>query len=275
MINQMKNKKIFCIIILGFIVVSGQICVVQSASPSEQDRALAFIENVLPIDSTQWNIELKFDGNKTDVDARTNLIMQNHNVTTKDGDKILSYGLASMVGTADYLSITFIIRENNFFQGIMDIDHAPSYNTYGRPLEMANITNYLVNYHSWSGLDSTKMIETLSNVDLAQNSSISSGNLTMTINRMGDSTKIRWVFPDSRKFEVSFQNYFLASFYDERQIPFANPTAKSLPTINTGQEPPKTAPFPTTLVVASIVIIAILGVGVLVSFKKRHGDKSP
>lgn len=248
----------------GLLMMSGQIWVVHSTSSSTQDRALAFIEDVLPIDSAQWNIELKVDGNTTDIDARTDLILQNHNIITKDGDRILRYGLASMVGTADYLSIIFIIRENNFFQGIMDIDHAPTYNTYGRPLEMVNITNYLANYQSWSGLDSTKMIETLSNVDLTRNTSISSGNLTMTINRMDDSTKIRWVFPDSHKFEVTFQNYFQTSFYYERQIPSIvptpTPTTTQFPTINTGAEPPQIEPFPTltVLVVASIVIAIVM-----------------
>jgi hypothetical protein len=272
----MKNKKISIIVMLGLLMMSGQIWVVHSTS-STQDRALAFIEDVLPIDSTQWNIELKVDGNKTDIDARTDLILQKYNITTKDGDKILRYGLASMVGTADYLNIIFIIRENNFFQGIMDIDHAPTFNTYGRPLEMVNITNYLTNYQSWSGLDSTKMIETLSNVDLTRNTSISSGNLTLTINRMDDSTKIRWVFPDLRKFEVSFQNYFLTSFYDERQIPSIVPTqtpnTTQLPTINTCPEPPQTEPLQTILVIGSVIVVVAVSIGLLVYLKKRQGNK--
>ena len=263
---------------LGLLIISGQFCLVQSASSSTQDSALAFIENVLPIDSTQWNIELKVDGNTTDINARTDRILQNHNITTKDGDKILRYDLASMVGTADYLSIIFILRENNFFQGIMDIDHAPTYNTYGRPLEMANITNYLANYQSWSGLDSTKMIETLSNVDLAQNSSISSSNLTMSMNRMDDYTKIRWVFPDSRKFEVSFQNYFPTSFYDERQIhsitPTPTPTTTQLPTINSGAEPSKADPYSTTIFAAvTLVVVLVVAAGLWV-YHKKHKIKT-
>jgi hypothetical protein len=251
----MKNKKISIIVMLGLLMMSGQIWVMHAASSSAQDSALAFIEDVLPIDSTQWNIELKVDGNTTDIDTRTDLIMQNNNVTTKDGDKILRYGLASMVGTADYLNIIFIIRENNFFQGIMDIDNAPTFNTYGRPLETANITNYLANYQSWSGLDSTKMIETLSNVDLTRNTSISSSNLTLTINRMDDTTKIRWVFPDSRKFEVTFQNYFLTSFYDERQIP---------------SEPPNPEPLSTMLVTAVTLVVVLAVVAGLLVYHKKH-----
>src|SRR5665647_1216020 len=110
----MKSKKISVIVMLGLLIISGQFCLVQSASSSTQDSALAFIENVLPIDSTQWNIELKVDGNTTDINARTDRILQNHNITTKDGDKILRYDLASMVGTADYpVSYTHLTLPTN------------------------------------------------------------------------------------------------------------------------------------------------------------------
>lgn len=177
-------------IILGLIVASGQICVVQSASPSEQNRALAFIENVLPIDSAQWHIELKVDGNATDTQVRQRLDI--NNIYVSNNDNVLIYFLGSMVGTADSLEVILVIRENNFYQGVVNIDDAPSYNSFGRQLEVANITNFLANYQSWSGSDSTKMIETLSNVDIAQNTSISSGNLTMSINRTNASTAISW-----------------------------------------------------------------------------------
>ena len=192
MTNYMKNKKIFFIIILGLIVATGQICVVHSASPSEQNRALAFIENVLPIDSTQWHIELKVDGNATDTQVRQRLDI--NNIYVSNSDNVLIYFLGSMVGTADSLEVILVIRENNFYQGVVNIDDAPSYNSFGHQLEVANITNFLATYQSWSGSDSTKMMETFSNVDITQNTSISSGNLTMSINRTDASTAISWVF---------------------------------------------------------------------------------
>ena len=52
---------------------------------------------------------------------------------------------------------------------------------------------FLANYQNWSGLDSTKLIATLSNVNIAQNTSITSDNLTMSINHTNASTAIRWV----------------------------------------------------------------------------------
>ncbi len=245
MANHMKNKNIFFIIILGLIVASGQIYPVHSASPSEQDRALAFIENVLPIDSTQWRIELKVDGNETNTEVRQRLDI--NNVSVSNSDNVLIYFLGSMVGTADSLEVIMVIRENNFYQGVVNIDDAPSYNSFGHQLEVANITNFLANYQNWSRLDSTKMIETLLNVDIAQNTSISSGNLTMSINHTNASTAISWVSQDSRTFSVSFQNNFPISFYDERQIPSTMPTA----TPSVPEFPSWTIPLLLTIMVAS------------------------
>jgi hypothetical protein len=242
---------------------------VSSASPSEQNRALAFIENVLPIDSSQWHIELKVDGNATDSQVRQRLDI--NNISVSNGDNVLIYFLGSMVGTADSLEVILVIRENSFYQGVVNIDDAPSYSSFGRQLEVANITNFLANYQSWSGSDSTKMIEMLSNVDLAQNTSISSGNLNMSINRTDASTAISWVFQDSRTFSVSFQNNFPISFYDERQINSIIPTPTPLPTINTGEEPPKTEPFPTTIVAAvTLIVVLAVAAGLLVYLKKRR-----
>ena len=272
MAHRMKNKKIFFIIILGLIVASGQICVVHSASSSEQNSALVFIENVLPIDSTQWHIELKVDGNATDTQVRQRLDI--NNIYVSNSDNVLIYFLGSMVGTADSLEVILVIRENNFYQGVVNIDDAPSYNSFGHQLEVANITNFLANYQGWSGSDSTKMIETLSNVDIAQNASISSGNLTMSINRTDASTAIHWVFQDSRIFDVSFQNNFPVSFYDERQIhsiiPTPTPTTTQHPTNNTGAELPQTEPSPTTIIVAVAFVIALaVAIGLLV-YEKKH-----
>ena len=53
-------------------------------------------------------------------------------------------------------------------------------------------------------------------------------------------------------------------------FPLATPTATMHPTINTGPEPPKTEPFPTTLAVASIAVVAIVGLGLRVYLKKRQ-----
>ena len=50
------------------------------------------------------------------------------------------------------------------------------------------------------------------------------------------------------------------------------PTPTQLPTINTGPEPPQTEPFLTTLVIASVASVAVIGAGLLVCSKKRKRE---
>ena len=269
MTNQIKNKKIFFTIILGLIVASGQICVGHSASPSGQNGALAFIENVLPTDISKFNIELKVDGNASDISRE----LGTHGDLTKN-DRVLIYFLGSMVGTADSLDVIFVIRDNIFFQGVVDIDHAPSYGEFGEATKVDDVKDFLLNYQNWSGLDSTKMVEMLSNIDLAQDVNISSGDLTMTIQNTDVSNnlmEIRWANASSGvnvEFDVSFKKEFPVSFYDERQILSSTPT--SMPTINTGPEPPQTEPFPTTFAVVTILLVAVLVAVLLIYFMKRR-----
>ena len=46
-------------IILGTVIVSSEMPSVPSTGSTEQSKALAFIENVLPIDSSQYNITFR------------------------------------------------------------------------------------------------------------------------------------------------------------------------------------------------------------------------
>ena len=264
----MKIKGPLLTFFLCLLTISVQICSVHSAT-SDQDRAMDFIENVLPINPAQWHTELKVVGNASDINR-----LAAYNIVVDDDDKALIYFLGSMVGTADGIDVIFIVRENHYFsQGIIDISNAPSYSSSSRPLEVANVTNFLDKYQSWSGLDSAKMIETLSDANLSQNSSVSLSDITMNISRIDKSTKLSWSFIDLRKFEVSFQNYFPTGFYDERQLTLMStptPTITKHPTINNGAEPPLFESLQTTLALASISSIAIISIGLLVYYKKRH-----
>jgi hypothetical protein len=266
-VKRLKIKGAVLGFFLCLLAVYVQISVAHSAT-SDQDIAFDFIENVLPINPTQWRIELKAVGNAADINH-----LAANNIVVEDDDKALIYFLGSMVGTADFIDVFFIVRENHFIQGTIDIGNAPSYSASSRILKVANVTDFLAKYQSWSGLDSAKMIKTLSDVDLSQNSSISLSDITMNISRIDQSTKISWSLTDLRKFEVSFQKYFPTGFYDERQVTLMStptPTITQHPTINTGAEPPLIESLKTTLALASISSIAILSIALLVYYKKRH-----
>ena len=257
-------------LMLVLIFLSAMFLVVVSASTTTQDRALAFIENILPIDSNKWHIELKVDSVASllrdvplllllsDIQAREHLDM--NNIYAAENDRVLIYFLGSMVGTADSIEVIFIIRDSTFLQGAMNIDNSPTYRqTYRQiitPINHDNVTNFLAKYQNWSGLDSTKMIEMLSDISLAENNSISSNDISMTIHTSAsnDITELSWAFvngSDNRKFTITFQKDFPIAFRDERQIsPFNSPiTPTSSPTSND---------IGTVILAAVVIIVAIV-----------------
>jgi hypothetical protein len=226
-----------------------------------REKAQAFIEDVLPIECINWLIELKVDGNATE--AREQL--EANNLSASGSDRVLVYFLGSMVGTADSIELIFVVRDNILVKGVMNIDNSPTYRqTYRQsvtPLSADNVTDFLVNYQDWSGLDSAEMAVMLSNVDIRQNTSRTSGNLTMTIQYTDDSydtTELLWMYPfcsNDVRFGVTFQKDFPVSFIDERQFPLSAATPTSTPTSNV----PESVPNSTfTLAIAAATLAAVL-----------------
>ena len=53
-------------------------------------------------------------------------------------------------------------------------------------------------------------------------------------------------------------------------FPSATPSTTMPPTTNTGAEPPQTELFPTTLVIGSVIVVAVVGLSLMVYLKKRR-----
>ena len=267
----MKNKKISIIVILGLLMMSGQIWVVQADSSTAQDRALAFIENVLPLHIDKFGIELKIDGYAADIPKEINT----HNISFDSEDKVLIYYLGSRVGTMDSLNVILAVRNNTIYQCAVDLHTGPD---VGQSSLKDAVTIFLTRYQNYSGLDSTAMVDMVSDIDLAQDISVTSGNLTMTIQHTGaagDTTEFRWIYPDGSgyvAFDVSFQNNFPVSLRHEHPISIdeipSNPTSIPIPTI-TNSPSSSTGYSDWGLTVAVItVIIVILAVAVVMIKKK-------
>ncbi|MFA7398789.1 MAG: hypothetical protein WC046_09940 [Candidatus Bathyarchaeia archaeon] len=222
----MKNKKFSIIVMLGLLMISGQIWVVQADSSTVQDRALAYIENVLPLHIDKFGIKLMIDGYATDIPEELNT----HNISFNNDDKILIYFLGSRVGTMDTLNVIFAVRNNTIYKCAVDLHTGPA---FGQSSLKEAVTLFLTRYQTYSGLNTTAMVNMLSS-DLAHDATITSGNLTMTIQHTGassDTTEFTWIYPngsDYVAFDISFQNNFPVSFYDGRQFPSNPLTAPAL-----------------------------------------------
>ncbi len=245
-------------------MILGQICVVHADSLTVQNRALAYIENVLPLHIDKFGIKLMIDGYVADIPEE----LDTHNLSFDSEDKVLIYYVGSRVGTMDTLNVIFAVKNNTIYKCAVDLHTGPD---IGQSSLKEAITIFLTRYQEYSGLDSKAMVDMVKDVDLTQDTSIISGNLTMTIQHTGaygDTTEFRWIYPCGNgyaAFNVSFFNNFPVSFSHET------------PTIN--EIPPNPTPIPTPIITISptstnscsdwsltgviiIVIIAILVVAV-------------
>ncbi len=198
-------------------MILGQIFVVHADSSTVQNRALDFIENVLPINSDKFGIKLKIDGYAADIPAE----LDTHNMSFDSEDKVLIYFLGSRVGTLDYLNVILAAKNNTIYQCAVDLHTGPD---IGQASLKEAVTIFLTRYQEYSGLDSKAMVDMVKDVDLTQDTSIISGNLTMTIQHTGtsgDMTEFRWIYPDGSSyvtFDVSFLNNFPISFSHKNPI---------------------------------------------------------
>jgi hypothetical protein len=84
-----KMKRIIekiCVVLLLGILASLEVSVAHSTVSTAQDRALAFIENALPIDNSRYNITLKNYG----VTQLPPDLGQNQNVVDVNGEEVLT-----------------------------------------------------------------------------------------------------------------------------------------------------------------------------------------
>ncbi len=250
-------------------MISGQIWVAQADSSTAQDKALAYIENVLPLNIDKFQIKLMINGYAADIPQE----LDTHNISFEGEDKVLIYFLGSRVGTMDWLNVVLAVRNDTIYKCAVDLKTGPD---IGQSSLKEAATIFLTRYQTYSGLNTTAMANMLS-YDLTHDSTVTSGNLTMTIQHTGASggtTEFTWIYPNGNDyfaFEVSFQNNFPVSFYDERQIPTTTPSPTApIGTINTGPHMPETEPFPTlTVLVVALILLAVVIASVLLYKRNR------
>jgi hypothetical protein len=177
-------------ILLGTAIVSSRLPSTPSTVPTEQSKALAFLEDVLPIDSSQYNITFRppFSSNFSDSDGLkiigSESLIETYSLESKDS------------------SLTFICSFYNeeLYQCQLGANKGSiiTDQPYANTIDAAK--SFLQKYQAYSNLDSTEMIAMLANVDPTQNSTIISEDLKLTVTHkdltgtaFGDSINFRWV----------------------------------------------------------------------------------
>jgi hypothetical protein len=182
-----------------------------------QEKALAFIENVLPIDSSQYNITLS----NHVFPELPDIGLYTHNDVNQE---ILIYSLESKDSILD---VTFTLNDGVIYmcqadnqKGVVIADQP-----YTNTADAA--TSFLEKYQAYSKLDSTEMVALLTNVDPTENTTLTSENLKLTVTHkdltgtwFGDSIHFRWVRTingcDYLAINIVFRDGVFSSFIDHR-----------------------------------------------------------
>ena len=187
----MKKINIVCAIFLLVIFTTfGEISVAPASISTAQEKALTFIENVLPIDSSQYNITLGNYG----VPKLPDIGLYKQNDVNRE---ILTYSLESKDSIVNVICTfndgVLYICQASARKGLVVADKA-----YVNTADAAK--SFLEKYEAYSKLDSTEMIAMLTNVDPTENMTIISGDLELTVTHQdltgtafGDMIGFRWV----------------------------------------------------------------------------------
>ncbi|MDI9576967.1 MAG: hypothetical protein QM398_02385 [Thermoproteota archaeon] len=191
-----ETKKIICtILLLGILTSLGGISVANASISTAPDKALAFIEDVLPIDSSQYEITLSNYGvpNLPDigVDKQQNARLNNEKA------EVITYSLKSKDST---MNVVCTLYDGVLYQSQVGAQKGHIIPDKSHADVAAAAKSFLEKLEAYSNLDSTEMTSMLSNVDPTKNTTITSGTLTLTITHkyapetsFGDSIDFRWV----------------------------------------------------------------------------------
>jgi len=221
--------------LLAVLTLLGGVSIVQSSFSTASDKALAFIENVLPFDSERYSVALT-----------------NYGVT-----KLPDLGLAQPIyGKQETVTYTLESEDSEvnvkctLQDGILHICYMRTINgSFISDRKYSNVTdaavsflqkyqsNFLQKYHSSSkkdsteisNIDSTEMLTTLTNVDPTENRVIRSGNLKLTVTHkdqtgtwFGDTINFLWVrVINGCEYPVlylTFRDGVFSTLIDSRQV---------------------------------------------------------
>jgi len=209
-------------IALIIVLIASSLCALPATyaeQPRSQDQALAFIENVLPVDLSKYNITLTSHSTLDGVPIAGAIEQANTRVIDT-----VQYTLRSEQSTVDVMC--------NIEKNVMVFCQV--YEKKGQLISDKQYTNlldavksFLGKYQNYTNKDSTNLIAMLDNVDITKNSTTIVGNTKLTIsNSVWAGTEItffNWAYTvngaDYTSLQISFQkNGIIDTLLDNRAI---------------------------------------------------------
>lgn len=211
------NRKLIALFITAILLTTSiALFVILSTAPPTappvsvtQKKGLVFIENVLPLDISKYNVTFKPPFAPPPLNAT---------------ELIETYSLESDESTLDVIC-TF---ENNVLRICM-IDVKKGSVIGDRPYasKIDEATSFLMKYENYTHIYSTEMINILSNLDLTKNTTVTSGNFKLTVSngefpKGTKTTSFNWKYVfnncEYTGLNINFDNGTFAGLSDTRGL---------------------------------------------------------
>lgn len=207
------NKKLSAILLLIALTISlGTLSAAYSATQTTQEKASAFISNVLPLDMTKYTITLTQYGlTPPSVEGEPTIEIVDYTLESNGSKLIASCSFSDKVFTG-----CLLIMQN----GVILSDR-PTNNL------IDSARGFLEKYQTYTGEDLTEMINALSDADATKNMTTTSGNiklkiLSQTIGPEMVDTIFRWTYTVNgagyTSIGVTFRNGDFYALRDDRGL---------------------------------------------------------
>jgi hypothetical protein len=209
-----------CVMLSFVLVVSSlEVCSVAcAANPDAEALAMAFIETVLPVDLSQYNVTLDHHS----VDEGSPIA----GITGQTINRVIDNLRYILDSDESTLTVSFAVQNN-----VVKYCHVSAKNglvvsdrQYTSLLDA--VTALLEKYQNYSNIDSTELIAMLDGVDVTQNVTTTVGNTKLTISQINkygiEQTSFDWAYTENgaeyTSLQISYQNGNLYSLRDDRAI---------------------------------------------------------
>lgn len=201
-----------------FIFSLGVFPVTCAANPDAETKAVAFIENVLPVDLSKYNVTLDHHS----VDEGPPIAGITGQPISRVIDN-LRYILDSEEST---LRVTFAVENNVVRSCHMYVDRGKVISDKQYTGLLDSVTTLLEKYQNYSKIDSTNLIALLDAVDVTQNVTTTVGNTKFTISQINvygiEQTSFKWAYTengaDYTSLQISYRNGNLYGLSDNRAV---------------------------------------------------------
>lgn len=211
--SQLTKVCVRAIILLIVFYLIGSFSYAFATQSVAQEKAIGFIEKVLPVDLTKYNLTL----------TRYQKIMGPSDLAGFTSE-VVEFTLDSKEST---LVVTCIVQNNILISCNVIAKKGPviSDRQYANLVE--SVKTFLERYQTWTKVDSSDMINMLAGLDITKDSSIAADNIKFTlstVNNFGtEILQFKWAYTingvEYTSLQVGFQkNGIFDSLYDNRLL---------------------------------------------------------